>query len=126
METLYIYEIRAQCWCAEDPDLTKNGEELDLDDCDFECTGTTTGEMCGGRDMLTAYLIGESSDDDPVPEPTPQPTPAPSEEEEEEEETPVEPTEGGEYIGCYEDSKTTRALNDEGKNLFGDMTNEVS
>ncbi|CAN0504932.1 unnamed protein product, partial [Scytosiphon promiscuus] len=46
-----------QCWCAVDPDLTKNGEELALDECDMACEGTTSGEFCGGRHKETAYKI---------------------------------------------------------------------
>ena len=62
--------------------------------------------------MLTAYLIVGGSD-------VPTPTPAPIVQEQ------GFPTEG-EFVGCYEDSKDSRALNLEGKNLLGDMTNEVS
>ena len=46
-----------QCWCAVDPDLTKNGEELALDECDMACEGTASGEFCGGIDKKTAYKI---------------------------------------------------------------------
>ena len=69
---------------------------LPLEECNFPCAGTTRGEICGGRNKITAYEIVE-------------------------EEVPVEP----EYIGCYGDARV-RAMNAEGKYINGAMTNEVS
>lgn len=111
-----------------EPDLTKHGEELDFDECDFACTGTSNGEQCGGQDVFTAYVI-VGSEEAPTPQPTPAPAPVeqPEDDQEEEEEGDEEaPAAGGEFVGCYEDSKASRALDVEGKNIFGNMTNEVS
>lgn len=47
-----------QCWCsAEEPELTKNGPELDLSDCNMLCADTTTGERCGGFYKMLVYEI---------------------------------------------------------------------
>ena len=51
-----------QCWCAVDADLTMNGDELESDECDYLCAGTTTDEYCGGRNKLTAYVIEETQE----------------------------------------------------------------
>lgn len=47
-----------QCWCSpEEPELSKNGPELDLSDCNMLCAGTTTGERCGGFYTMLVYEI---------------------------------------------------------------------
>lgn len=113
--THFSTQFASECWCAINPDLTTNGEELDFDECDMDCTGSSTGEKCGGSNKLTAYVMEDGGS---APAPTPEPEPAPTDEEE-------VPTEGGAFVGCFEDSQASRALNLEGKNAFGDMTNEA-
>ena len=46
-----------KCWCAEETDLTRNGEVLASDECDMLCMGTTSVEHCGGYSKMTAYEI---------------------------------------------------------------------
>ena len=48
-------EFSNECWCAESPELLKNGEEVDSAECDIACASASDGELCGGRDRITAY-----------------------------------------------------------------------
>lgn len=38
-------------------DLTLNGGETASEECDVECAGTTTGEICGGSQRMSVYSI---------------------------------------------------------------------
>lgn len=48
-----LYE---QCWCSANPELTKNGPQLDPSECNT-CTGTTAGNGCGGLFKMLVYEI---------------------------------------------------------------------
>ncbi|CAM9959403.1 unnamed protein product [Pylaiella littoralis] len=48
-------------WCGVDPDLTKNGDNLLIGECDATCAGTTDDEKCGGSDKISAYVIGDAT-----------------------------------------------------------------
>ncbi|CAM9959471.1 unnamed protein product [Pylaiella littoralis] len=50
-----------ECWCGVDPDLTKNGDNLLIGECDATCAGTTDDEKCGGYDKISAYVIGDAT-----------------------------------------------------------------
>ncbi|CAM9274851.1 unnamed protein product [Laminaria digitata] len=115
VNTHFGTQFARECWCGVDADLTKNGDMLAIEECDFLCAGTTSGEFCGGRNKLTAYEIAEEVAPTPAPLLIVAPTPAPTEE--------VVPS-GPEYIGCYEDGRV-RAMNAEGKYTNGAMTNEA-
>ncbi|CAN0526645.1 unnamed protein product [Scytosiphon promiscuus] len=91
-----------QCWCTVNANLMKNGGKLATHECDMPCAGTTSGELCGGEFKMSAYEIEHEHD-----------------------ETAIDATTPG-YVGCYKDDASSRALNEEGKYVPGDMTNEVS
>lgn len=51
-------EYSKECWCAEGPELTTNGDEVDSDECDMTCAGAPEGgETCGGYDRISAYKV---------------------------------------------------------------------
>ena len=47
-----------KCWCAVNPELTKNGPERDYNECSMPCAGdNTSGEHCGGFYKMLVYEI---------------------------------------------------------------------
>lgn len=46
-----------KCWCAVNPELGKNGPELDHSECSMPCAGTVVGEHCGGFYKMLVYEI---------------------------------------------------------------------
>eukprot|EP00904_Undaria_pinnatifida_P008999 jgi/Undpi1/5229/HiC_scaffold_2.g00511.m1 len=64
INTHFGTQYSTECWCAVNVDLTTNGGELALEECDSLCAGTTSDEYCGGNDKITAYEI-ESVEGEP-------------------------------------------------------------
>lgn len=57
VNTHFGTEFSSECWCAENPELTINGEQVDSAECDMTCAGATDGELCGGRGRITAFEV---------------------------------------------------------------------
>lgn len=88
-------KLLRQCWCGANPDLTANGDEVDVGECDFDCAGTSTGEKCGGYNRISVYMNAVGIDSDLT------------------------------YIGCYEDRRNPRAMGAGGSLSSSSMTNKV-
>eukprot|EP00752_Nemacystus_decipiens_P004620 g4217.t1 len=57
VNTHFGTQYSRECWCAVDPDLNKNGPERDNVECNMQCAGTTSGELCGGFYNMLVYEI---------------------------------------------------------------------
>lgn len=70
--------------------------EVDSGECDMDCEGTSTGEKCGDRNRISVYSFNTGT--------------AP----------------GLDYLGCYGDARSPRAMGAVGPSTSSSMTNEVS
>eukprot|EP00903_Cladosiphon_okamuranus_P006776 g6606.t1 len=57
LSTHFGLQYSRECWCATNPELTKNGPQLAHGECNMRCAGTTSGEYCGGYYKMLVYEI---------------------------------------------------------------------